>query len=169
MEETLLAKKVEKTNAVRQIERKKILYELLYYETENGQAVDGVTVSNKIGYPPEFVYKTLIATAGPNKFYTFVVPVADELDLKKAAKVIGEKKIEMIAVKDILGLTGYVRGGCSPVGMKKLFPTYINSTGEELNFIIVSAGKIGMQIKLASQDLAIVCNAKFVDIIHANY
>jgi Cys-tRNA(Pro)/Cys-tRNA(Cys) deacylase len=156
-----MAKKVTKTNAVRLIEQQKIAYELLHYETEAVKAVDGISVSEKIGYPVEYVYKTLVATAGKNHYYVFVVPVAEDLDLKKAAKVVGEKKIEMIAVKGLLGLTGYVRGGCSPVGMKKLFPTYINSTAETLDFIIVSAGKIGTQLKLAPQDLAKVCQAKF--------
>ncbi|MBZ5752117.1 MULTISPECIES: Cys-tRNA(Pro) deacylase [Metabacillus] len=156
-----MAKKGTKTNAVRLIEQQKIDYELLSYETEAGKAVDGISVSEKIGYPFEYVYKTLVATAGKNQYYVFVVPVAEELDLKKAAKVIGEKKIEMIAVKELLGLTGYVRGGCSPIGMKKLFPTYIDSTAETLDFIIVSAGKIGMQLKVDPQDLAKICQAKF--------
>ena len=147
-ERNRVAKKVTKTNAVRLIEQQKIAYELLNYETEAGQSVDGLSVSEKIGYPFELVYKTLVATAGKNHYYVFVVPVAEELDLKKAAKVVGEKKIDMIAVKELLGLTGYVRGGCSPVGMKKLFPTYIDSTAETLDFIIVSAGKIGTQLKV---------------------
>jgi len=106
----------------------------------------------------------LVTTAGANRYYVFVVPVAEELDLKKAAKAIGEKKIEMIAVKDLLSLTGYIRGGCSPIGMKKLFPTYIDGSAEKLEFMIVSAGKIGMQLKIAPQDLAKACRAKFAAI-----
>lgn len=160
-----MAKRLTKTNAVRLMEQQKISYELLGYKTEDGQPVDGISVSEKIGYPFEYVYKTLVATTGTNQYYVFVVPVAEELDLKKAAKVIGEKKIEMIAVKELLGLTGYVRGGCSPIGMKKLFPTYIDATAETLDFIIVSAGKIGMQIKLAPRDLAKACQAKFEAIV----
>ncbi|MGO4889486.1 Cys-tRNA(Pro) deacylase [Anaerobacillus sp. MEB173] len=160
-----MAKKIAKTNAVRLIEQQKISYELLLYATDDGQAVDGITVSEKIGYPFEYVYKTLIATAGANRYYVFVVPVAEELDLKKAAKVIGEKKIEMIAVKDLLGLTGYVRGGCSPIGMKKLFPTYFDTTAEILDFMIVSAGKIGMKLKVAPLDLAKACDGKFAEIV----
>lgn len=160
-----MAKKVTKTNAVRLIEQQKISYELLGYKTEAGKSVDGISVSEKIGYSFEYVYKTLVATTGANQYYVFVVPVAQELDLKKAAKVIGEKKIEMIAVKELLGLTGYVRGGCSPIGMKKLFPTYIEATAETLDFMIVSAGKIGMQLKLAPQDLAKACHAKFEAIV----
>ena len=160
----MMAKKVSKTNAVRQLEQQKIAHELFEYETEDGQAVDGITVANKIDQPVEHVFKTLLATAGPNRYYVFVVPVAAELHLKQAAKAAGEKKIEMLPVKDLLGLTGYVRGGCSPVGMKKLFPTFIDASAENLDYIIVSAGKIGMQMKLAPADLAKISKAKFVSI-----
>ena len=160
----MMAKKIAKTNAVRVVEQQKLEHELLYYETQDGQAVDGETVAQKIGYPLHHVFKTLIATAGRNKFFVFVVPVTGGLNLKAAAKVVGEKKIEMIAVKDLLPLTGYVRGGCSPVGMKKLFPTYIDASAENLNFMIVSAGKIGMQMKLAPNDLAQLSKAKFAEI-----
>ena len=159
-----MAKKIAKTNAVRLIEQQKIAHELFEYETEDGQAVDGITVASKIGQPVEHVFKTLLATAGSNRYYVFVVPVAAELNLKQVAKVAGEKKIEMLAVKDLLGLTGYVRGGCSPIGMKKLFPTFIDASAENLDFIIVSAGKIGMQIKLAPADLAKASKAKFANI-----
>ena len=160
-----MAKKIEKTNAVRLIEQQKIVHEIFTYETNNGEAVDGITVANKIGQPASYVYKTLIATAGKGKYFVFVIPVGAELNLKAAAKAVGEKKIEMIAVKELLGLTGYVRGGCSPVGMKKLFPTYIDATAEILDYIIVSAGKIGMQMKLNPQDIARVSQAGFVNII----
>ena len=163
-EEYMMAKKISKTNAVRQLEQQKITHELFEYETEDGQAVDGITVANKIGQPVEHVFKTLLATAGPNRYYVFVVPVAAELHLKQAAKAAGEKKIEMLPVKDLLGLTGYVRGGCSPVGMKKLFPTFIDASAENLDYMIVSAGKIGMQMKLAPADLAKISKAKFVNI-----
>src|SRR5690606_29025812 len=127
-----MAKKLTKTNAVRLIEKNKVAYELISYEIEDGQAVDGISVSEKIGYPSEHVYKTLVATAGANQYFVFVLPVTEELDLKKAAKVVGEKKVEMIPVKELLGLTGYIRGGCSPIGMKKLFPTYIDTSAEKL-------------------------------------
>ncbi|MEQ6377497.1 Cys-tRNA(Pro) deacylase [Bacillaceae bacterium S4-13-58] len=160
-----MAKKAEKTNAVRLVEQKKVPYELLRYEIKDGESVDGISVSEKIGYSYEYVYKTLVARAGRNDFYVFVVPVAKELDLKKAAKVVGQKKVEMIAVKELLGITGYVRGGCSPIGMKKSFPTYIEKTATALDFIIVSAGKIGMQLKLSPQDLAEVSRAEFADIV----
>ncbi|KAF1680768.1 Cys-tRNA(Pro) deacylase [Bacillus mexicanus] len=160
-----MAKKMAKTNAVRLIEQQNISYELLGYKTEGGQPTDGISVSEKIGYSSDYVYKTLVATAGANRYYVFVVPVAEELDVKKAAKAAGEKKIEMIAMKELLGVTGYVRGGCSPIGMKKWFPTYIDSTAESLDFIIVSAGKIGMQLKLAPQDLAKASDAVFAEIV----
>ncbi|MGQ9006959.1 Cys-tRNA(Pro) deacylase [Bacillus stercoris] len=159
-----MAKKLAKTNAVRLIEQQNISYELLGYKTD-GQPADGISVSEKTGYPLEYVYKTLVAAAGTNQYYVFVVPVAEELDVKKAAKVTGEKKIEMIAMKELLAVTGYLRGGCSPIGMKKLFPTYIDASAETLDFIIVSAGKIGMQLKLAPQDLAKSCNAAFAEIV----
>lgn len=160
-----MAKKVSKTNAVRLIEGQKIPYELLSYGVEEGQLVNGISASEKIGYSFEYVYKTLVTTAGRNQYFVFVVPVAKELDLKKAAKVVHQKKIEMIAVKELLGVTGYVRGGCSPVGMKKLFPTYIDGSAEELDFVIVSAGKIGMSLKLAPQDLAAACGGQFAEIV----
>ncbi|WP_332651123.1 Cys-tRNA(Pro) deacylase [Lysinibacillus sp. 54212] len=159
-----MAKKPIKTNAVRLIEKEKIQHELFEYTTADGEAVDGVTVAAKIGEPVEHVFKTLIATAGPNRFYVFVVPVAAELNLKAASKVAGEKKIEMLAVKDLLGLTGYVRGGCSPIGMKKLLPTFIDASAEGLEYVIVSAGKIGMQIKLTPTDLAQAVRAKFAQV-----
>lgn len=160
-----MAKKQVKTNAIRLIEQQKIAHDIFEYTTEDGAAVDGVTVATKIGQPVEHVYKTLIATAGKGQYFVFVVPVAAELNLKAAAKVVGEKKVELIAVKELLGLTGYVRGGCSPVGMKKLFPTYIEQAAETLAYVIVSAGKIGMQMKLAPQDLAKVSNARFAQIV----
>ncbi|MEG0473046.1 MAG: Cys-tRNA(Pro) deacylase [Solibacillus sp.] len=160
-----MAKKNVKTNAIRFIEQQKIPHEVFEYTTENGEAVDGVTVSGKIGQPVERVYKTLIATAGKGHYFVFVIPVAAELNLKAAAKAVGEKKVDMLAVKELLGLTGYVRGGCSPIGMKKLFPTYIDSTAETLDYFIVSAGKIGMQVKLAPADLANATKAKFASII----
>ncbi|WP_428909939.1 Cys-tRNA(Pro) deacylase [Niallia sp. Krafla_26] len=160
-----MAKQVAKTNAVRLIEQQKIPYELLSYQVEEGQPVDGISASEKIGYSYEYVYKTLVTTVGKSQYYVFVVPVAKELDLKKAAKVVGQKKIEMIAVKELLGVTGYVRGGCSPIGMKKLFPTYIDESAETLDFMIFSAGKVGMSLKLAPHDLVKACKGNFADIV----
>lgn len=160
-----MAKKIVKTNAIRSIEQQKVPHEVLEYSFQEGEAVDGITVATKIGYPAHHVYKTLVATAGLNKYFVFVIPVNDELNLKAAAKVVGEKKIEMLPLKDLLGTTGYVRGGCSPVGMKKLFPTFIDKSGEGLPFIIVSAGKIGMQMKLEPVHLAKVTKAKFASLV----
>lgn len=160
-----MAKKNVKTNAIRIIEQQNIPYEVFEYTTENGEATDGVTAANKIGQPVERVYKTLIATNGKGLYFVFVIPVAEELNLKAAAKAVGEKKIEMLPVKELVGLTGYVRGGCSPVGMKKLFPTYIEQTAATLNYFIVSAGKIGMQLKLAPADLVKATKAKFAPLI----
>ncbi|KYG90143.1 Cys-tRNA(Pro) deacylase [Metasolibacillus sp. FSL H7-0170] len=155
-----MAKKTAKTNAIRMIEQQKIPHEVLEY-TIDDSAVDGISVAQKINQEIEMVFKTLIATNGKGQFYVFVIPVAKELDLKAAAKIAGEKKVELIAVKELLGLTGYVRGGCSPVGMKKLFPTFIDQSAEELDFMIVSAGKIGMQMKLSPAHLLKVVNAKY--------
>jgi Cys-tRNA(Pro)/Cys-tRNA(Cys) deacylase len=149
-----------KTNAVRLLDQLKVSYDLHEYEVSDGQ-IDGISVANKIQQPVEIVFKTLVASAGPGKVFVFLVPVAKELNLKSAAKAAGEKKIEMIAVKDILGLTGYIRGGCSPLGMKKLFPTFIDDSAKELNTMIVSAGKIGMQIHLKPSDLVSCTNGVF--------
>jgi len=155
--------KVTKTNAVRLLDQQKINYNLIEYIIEDNQ-VDGVTVAHKVGHPVTHVYKTLVATAGTGKFFVFVIPVAEELNLKACAKVAGEKKIEMLHVKDLLPTTGYIRGGCSPVGMKKLFPTYIDESAKELDYILVSAGKIGMQIQLSPNDLVRVTHGKFAEL-----
>lgn len=149
-----------KTNAVRLLDQLKINYDLHEYEVSDGQ-IDGISVANKIQQPVELVFKTLVATAGPGKVFVFLVPVAKELNLKSAAKAAGEKKIEMIAVKDLLGLTGYIRGGCSPLGMKKLFPTFIDDSAKDFDTMIVSAGKIGMQIHLRPSDLVSCTHAVF--------
>lgn len=146
-----MAKK-QKTNAVRLLEQQRIPFELIEYEL-TGDQVDGVTVANKIGYPVFVVYKTLLVTAGTNKYFVCVIPVEKELNLKAVAKVVGEKKVEMLHVKDLLPTTGYIRGGCSPVGMKKLFPTIIDESANKLDYIIVSGGKIGLQVKLSLTDL----------------
>ncbi|MFJ7185625.1 Cys-tRNA(Pro) deacylase [Lysinibacillus xylanilyticus] len=152
-----------KTNAIRLLEQQKIQFEVIEYETGDGQ-VDGISVAEKIGHPVSRVFKTLVAKASAQKLFVFVIPVAEELDLKAAAKVVGEKKIDMLPVKELLGYTGYVRGGCSPVGMKKLYPTVINASAQEQGKIIVSAGKIGMQIHLQLDDLVTVTKAKLAPI-----
>ena len=156
--------KEEKTNVMRILEQKKIAYTAHSYPHEEGVAVDGVTVAESMGQNPGQVFKTLLARGGKN-FYVFDIPVADELDLKKAAKAVGEKSIEMVAVKELLPLTGYVRGGCSPVGMKKLYPTVFHNSVENLSSVIVSAGKIGYQVEVAPQDLLTLVRAQTADII----
>lgn len=154
---------MEKTNAMRILDGKKIAYNSYTYDSKDGK-IDGISVAQKIGKDPEVVYKTLVVHGGTKNIYVLIIPVADELDLKKAAKVTEEKKIEMISVKDILQITGYIRGGCSPVGMKKLYPTYIDETAAQLSNIVVSAGKIGMQIELSAADLLQVVDGKLADL-----
>jgi len=158
-----VAKKIAKTNAARILDKEKIAHEVLQYDPEDGK-IDGISVAAKIGYPPEIVYKTLVAAGSSKQNYVFVIPVAEELDLKAAAKAAGEKKIEMVPVKDILALTGYIRGGCSPMGIKKLFPTFLSGQAKELPEIIVSAGKIGMQLKMSPKDLIQVTKGQFADV-----
>lgn len=157
--------KEEKTNVMRVLEQKKIAYSAHTYPHEEGVAVDGVTVAQSMGFDPAAVFKTLVARGASKQYYVFDVPVAENLDLKKAAKAVGEKSIEMIHQKELLPLTGYVHGGCSPVGMKKLFPTVIDASAENLETMIVSAGKIGYQVELAPRDLAALVRAKLADLI----
>lgn len=158
-----MAKKAAKTNAARILEREKIDYEPLYYSTDDGE-IDGVSVAAKIGSPVENVYKTLVAVGSSKDHYVFLVPVAGELDLKLAAKACGEKKIEMVPVKEILPLTGYMRGGCSPFGMKKLFSTFVAEEAALLEEMIVSAGKVGAQLKLAPNDLLKVTKGELAEL-----
>lgn len=145
--------KEEKTNVMRVLEQKKIPYTPHTYPHEEGVAVDGVTVAQSLGQDPECVFKTLVARGASRGIYVFCIPVADSLELKKAARAVGEKSMEMVAVKEINGLTGYVRGGCSPVGMKKQYPTVFHETAEIIDTIMVSAGKIGCQVELEPKAL----------------
>lgn len=153
-----------KTNAMRILDSKKVSYEMLSYESEDGK-IDGISVAHKIGVDEKNVFKTLVAQGTSKELYVFVIPVAEELDLKNAAKIAGEKKVEMIAVKDILKYTGYIRGGCSPIGLKRDYRTFIHESAKGLDFIIVSAGKIGHQIKLSPNDLVEVVSGKFENLI----
>ena len=141
-----------KTNAQRMLEKEKIPYLAHTYETEDGH-IDGVSVAHKMGIDPAVVFKTLVTRGASRGIYVFVVPVALELNLKAAARAVGEKSVEMVAVKEITPLTGYVRGGCSPVGMKKHYPTVVDESARPLERMIVSAGRIGDQIELAPGDL----------------
>ncbi|AMN32892.1 Cys-tRNA(Pro) deacylase [Clostridium perfringens] len=153
-----------KTNAMRILDSKKVSYEMLSYESEDGK-IDGISVAHKIGVDEKNVFKTLVAQGTSKELYVFVIPVAEELDLKNAAKIAGEKKVEMIAVKDILKYTGYIRGGCSPIGLKRDYRTFIHESAKGLDFIIVSAGKIGHQIKMNPKDLLNVVEGEFAFLI----
>jgi len=153
-----------KTNALRIIEAAGIRHLVLEYDISDGK-IDGISVAHKIGRDPERVFKTLVSAGKTMGLNVFVIPVAGELDLKKAAHAIGDKYVEMIKSRDLEPQTGYVHGGCSPVGMKKLFPTYIEETAVLYETIIVSAGRIGLQIELSPEDLARVTGAVFCDLI----
>lgn len=156
--------KEEKTNVMRVLEQKKIPYTPHTYEHEEGVAVDGVTVAASLGQDPECVFKTLVARGASKGIYVFCIPVAENLDLKKAARAVGEKSIEMIHVKEINTLTGYIRGGCSPVGMKKQYPTVFHETAEIVDTMMVSAGKIGYQVELAPGALIELVGGTLADI-----
>lgn len=152
-----------KTNAMRILDQKKIPYSSLQYDPEGG--IDGISVAQKTGLPPEQVYKTLVTRGKSRGYFVFVIPVDAELDLKKAAKSVNEKSVEMIHVKEINSVTGYIRGGCSPIGMKKAYPVVIHNAAENLQKITVSGGRIGSQIQLSPRDLAAVVDASFTDLI----
>ena len=126
--------------------------------------MDGVSVARSLGQDPDAVFKTLVARGASKALYVFDIPVAENLDLKKAAKAVGEKSIEMVHVKEINALTGYVRGGCSPLGMKKQYPTVFHETTEILDSIVVSAGKIGYQVELSSADLLALTEGTTADL-----
>ena len=151
-----------KTNAMRILDTMKIEHEIKTYECE--EFTDGISVAKKLGQDPEQCFKTLVTCGKSGGYFVFVIPVACELDLKKCAKAVGEKSVEMIHVKDINKITGYIRGGCTSIGMKKQYPTVIHSSALSFDKIMVSAGKIGMQVILAPKDLARAANAVFDDI-----
>ncbi|MBQ8612839.1 MAG: Cys-tRNA(Pro) deacylase [Ruminiclostridium sp.] len=157
-----MAKEV-KTNAMRFLEQKKIPYTMNSYECD--EFVDGITVAEKLGQDPALTFKTLVAKGKSGNYYCFLLPVAMELDLKKAAKSVGEKSVELLHVKDINAVTGYVRGGCTPIGMKKQFMTVIHSSAEALQEFYISGGRIGTQIKLSPSALVDAIRGKFDDIL----
>ncbi len=152
-----------KTNAMRILDKNKISYEVLTYECE--EFIDGLHTAEKTGAPVEQSFKTLIMQGKSRQYYVFVVPIADEVDLKAAAKAVGEKSVEMIHVKDITAISGYVRGGCSPLGMKKQFPTILHKTAADFDKIYISGGRIGSTICLAPDDLLRVARASYADIV----
>lgn len=155
--------KEEKTNVMRVLEGKKVKYKsYCYVDTD---AISGVEVAKVLGQDPNQVFKTLVTVGKTNTYYVFVVPVCSELNLKKAAKCVGEKSIEMIKQKDLLPLTGYIHGGCSPVGMKKYFKTVIHSSAKDFESIIFSAGKIGYQVEVSLEDLENVIRYEMSDIV----
>lgn len=156
--------KEEKTNVMRVLEQKGIPYTAHTYEHEEGVAVDGLTVARSLGQDPECVFKTLVARGASGGLYVFDIPVADSLDLKKAARAVGEKSIAMLHQKELLPLTGYVHGGCSPIGMKKQYPTVFHETAEIVDTIVVSAGKIGCQVELSPAALIELVGATTADI-----
>ena len=155
-------KKDEKTNVMRVLEQAGIPYTAHFYPADG--PIDGVSVAAVLGQDPEQGFKTLVTKAASGNYYVFDIPVAENLDLKKAAKAVGEKSIAMIPQKDLLPLTGYIHGGCSPVGMKKQFPTVFHETLVLFDTICVSAGKIGAQIEAAPQDLIQLLGAAAADI-----
>lgn len=150
-----------KTNAMRILDREKISYEVLQYECE--EFVDGMHSAELTGAPVEQSFKTLVAKGKSGQYYVFVLPIAKEVDLKKAARIVGEKSVEMIHVKEITAVTGYVRGGCSPIGMKKQFPTVIEQSAQRYDRIYVSGGRIGTTLILAPEDLLRASRAKYGD------
>lgn len=160
----MIAVKQAKTNAMRILDSKKVSYELITYDSNDGK-IDGVSVAGKINKDPKKVFKTLVAQGTSKNLYVFIIPVEAELDLKKGAKAAGEKKIDMIPVKDIQKWTGYIRGGCSPVGMKKLYSTFIDESATQFETMVVSGGKIGVQMELSVSDLQSVTSAGMADIV----
>lgn len=153
-----------KTNALRLLDSKKIQYKTHTYAAPEG-FLDGVSVAVQLGMDPTHVYKTLVTQGSSKEYYVCVIPVACELDLKKAAKHFGEKKLDMIPAKDITKVTGYIKGGCSPIGMKKLFRTAIDISAAEKETIAVSAGKVGLQMELPVNALHVITKADFTDLI----
>ena len=152
-----------KTNAVRILDRNKIEYELNKYECDDFK--DGVSIADMLEQSYDRSFKTLVTVGKSGKYYVFAIPVDKEINMKKAAKEVGEKNIEMVHVKDINAVTGYIRGGCTPIGMKKNYPTVINESAKEHEKIIVSGGRLGLQIILKADDLVKVTNGRYADII----
>ena len=159
-----MAKKEEKTNVMRLLDQRKVPYVPHAYPHGEGEAPDGLAVARAVGRDPAQVFKTLVARGASGALYVFDIPVAATLDLKKAARAVGEKSVAMLHQKELLPLTGYVHGGCSPVGMKKQYPTVFHETAEILDTIMVSAGKIGYQVELSPADLMELVGAETADL-----
>lgn len=154
--------KTAKTNAMRILDKEGLAYTSYTYGGD--EFLDGITVAGMIGKPMEQVFKTLVTRGTHGEIFVFVIPVAQELALKEAAKAVGEKAVDMLPAKEITAITGYLKGGCSPIGMKKLYRTVIDASAQNLTTMIFSAGKRGMQLEMAPQDLAKVCHADFAQV-----
>lgn len=154
-----------KTNAMRMLDRKKIGYEAITYECD--EFIDGMHTAELTGAPIEASYKTLVTVGKSGTHYVAVIPIAEEIDFKKMARVAGEKSMSMISVKELLPLTGYVRGGCSPIGMKKAFRTFVASEAEVLSEIYVSGGRVGLTLKLPTNALMEVCGGEFAELLES--
>ena len=152
-----------KTNAMRFLDKNRIPYEVQSYECD--EFVDGITTAMTLGQPLDMTFKTLVAHGKSGAYYCFLIPVERELDLKKAAKSVGEKSVELLHVKDLTAVTGYVRGGCTPIGMKKQFMTVVHNSAETLTEFYISGGRIGVQIKLSPAALVKAVRGKFDDIL----
>lgn len=152
-----------RTNAMRILERMKIPFEVNTYEC--GEFIDGIHIADQLGQPREQSFKTLVMQGRSKNYHIFVLPVAEEVDLKKAARVVGEKSLEMVPVKNIQSVTGYIRGGCTAIGMKRNYNTVIHESALSFDEIIVSGGRLGAQILLAPEDLAAAVSGSFADII----
>ena len=152
-----------KTNAMRILDRLKIPYEHHTYECD--EFISGVQIADKLLLPHEIVYKTLVTIGNSKNYFVFVIPIEEEIDLKKAARVVGEKSLAMIPVKEINAVTGYIRGGCTAIGMKQQYPVWIQQDARQLPKMIVSGGRIGSQLELIPADLQKAANAEFADVI----
>ncbi len=152
----------DKTNVMRTLEQKRIAYTGYYYEPD--PTLTGAEIAATLGEDPDHVFKTLVTVGKSSRYYVFVIPVTAELNLKKAAAAAGEKSISMIQQKELLPLTGYVHGGCSPVNMKKPFPTFVHRSAEGMERIFVSAGKVGCQVELAPSDLQKITGHRYADL-----
>ena len=151
-----------KTNAMRMLDKLGIPYDFRTYECES--FVDGVQIAELLGQSPDVTFKTLVTVGKSAKYYVFVLPASCEMDLKKCARAVGEKSVEPIRVKDIQSITGYIRGGCSPIGMKKPFRTVIHESAKTLETVIVSGGRLGLQLVLTPDDLVRACSGEYADI-----
>lgn len=152
-----------KTNAMRILDRSKVPYRINLYECD--KFIDGVHIADKLGQDYDMTFKTLVMVGKSRQYYVFAIPIDKEVDLKKAARVVGEKSLEMVHVKDINQVTGYIRGGCTPIGMKKNYPTILHESAKEFKEIIISGGRLGTQIFLSPEDLLKVTRGKYADVI----